>query len=87
MLMMKEFVDITVTAGGIKPPCATLTRNRILFMRRNVPIPGLSVFVLYFILFTIPKNTMTYLVKKQGEHLKWFWKGILWHFNSKIKFN
>jgi GT2 family glycosyltransferase len=33
-----------------------LTRNRILFMRRNIPFPGLAVFFGYFLLFTIPKN-------------------------------
>ena len=64
-----------------------ITRNRILFMRRNVPFPGLFVFLLYFTCFTIPKNTLQFLVKKQKDHLRSFWKGILWHFNSKITFN
>jgi GT2 family glycosyltransferase len=78
----------SMTTGKMSPlKTFYLTRNRILFMRRNVPIPGLSVFILYLIFFTIPKNTFSYLLKRQGEHLKWFWKGILWHFNSKIKFN
>jgi GT2 family glycosyltransferase len=78
----------SMTTGKMSPlKTFYLTRNRILFMRRNVPIPGLSVFILYFIFFTFPKNTISYLLKRQGEHLKWFLKGILWHFNSKIKFN
>lgn len=64
-----------------------ITRNRILFMRRNTPLPGLLVFLAYFICFTIPKNTLQFLVRKQKDHLKSFWKGILWHFNSKITFN
>jgi len=63
-----------------------LTRNRILFMRRNMPAHGLSVFVLYFILFTIPKNSLNYLWKRQTNHLKSFWRGIWWHFNHKITF-
>jgi GT2 family glycosyltransferase len=64
-----------------------LTRNRILFMRRNSALPNLTVFLFYFILFTAPKNTVTFLFKGQKEHLQSFWKGIMWHFNRKITFN
>jgi GT2 family glycosyltransferase len=64
-----------------------LTRNRILFMRRNIPLPGLLIFIFYFTFFTIPKNTITLLLKGQSDHLRSFWKGIMWHFNSKITFN
>src|SRR5829696_4228065 len=63
-----------------------LTRNRILFMRRNVHFGGLAVFVLYFTFFTIPKNTLSFLLKRQTDHLKSFWKGIGWHFNRKISY-
>jgi len=74
---------------GKESPLKTyyITRNRILYMRRNVPLPGLLVFLLYFTCFTIPKNTLQYVVRKQKDHLRSFWKGILWHFNSKITFN
>lgn len=64
-----------------------ITRNRILFMRRNAPLPGLMVFLAWFVCFTIPKNTVQFLLKKQRDHLRSFWKGIFWHFNSKITFN
>ena len=64
-----------------------ITRNRILFMRRNAPLPGLMIFLAWFVCFTIPKNTVQFLAKKQQDHLRSFWKGILWHFNSKITFN
>jgi GT2 family glycosyltransferase len=63
-----------------------LTRNRILFMRRNMPVHSRIVFFAYFTFFTVPKNTCMYLVKGQREHLKSFWKGIMWHFNRKINF-
>jgi GT2 family glycosyltransferase len=74
---------------GKESPLKTyyITRNRILYMRRNVPLPGLLVFLAYFALFTIPKNTLQFILKKQKDHLRSFWKGILWHFNSKITFN
>lgn len=64
-----------------------LTRNRILFMRRNTPILGFSVFLLYFTLFTTPKNSFKFLLKGEKEHFRSFWKAIFWHFNSKITFN
>jgi GT2 family glycosyltransferase len=77
----------SMTTGKTSPlKTFYLTRNRILFMRRNIPIAGLSVFLLYFTFFTIPKNTLSYLLKRQTNHLKSFWKGIFWHFNSKISF-
>jgi GT2 family glycosyltransferase len=64
-----------------------LTRNRILFMKRNMALPNYIAFLLYFTFFTIPKNTATFVFKGQREHLRSFWKGIMWHFNHKITFN
>ncbi|HJU46043.1 MAG TPA: glycosyltransferase family 2 protein [Chitinophagaceae bacterium] len=64
-----------------------LTRNRILFMRRNMPLLNLGIFLLYFVFFTVPKNTAIYLVKGQKDHLMSFWKGVIWHFNPKTTFN
>jgi len=63
-----------------------LTRNRILFMRRNVAWPAFLVFTAYFLFFTMPKNSLSYLIRGQSAHLKSFWKGVLWQFNSKISF-
>jgi GT2 family glycosyltransferase len=63
-----------------------LTRNRILFMRRNMPAASFMVFMAYLVIFTIPKNTISFILKKQKDHLKSFWKGILWHFNKNISF-
>lgn len=63
------------------------TKNRIYYMRRNAPKAGLLVFYLYFTFITIPKNTLTFLLKGQKAHLRSFWKGILWQFNRRITFN
>ena len=63
-----------------------LTRNRILFMRRNMALPNLLVFLAYFTFFTIPKNTVTFLFKGQKDHLRSFWKGIMWHLNPSGNF-
>ena len=59
-----------------------LTRNRILFMRRNVKGLPLYIFTFYFMFFTIPKNTFFYLLKKEADHLKAFWRGLAWNFTN-----
>ncbi|HQW45069.1 MAG TPA: glycosyltransferase family 2 protein, partial [Chitinophagaceae bacterium] len=63
------------------------TKNRILFMRRNMSKASYFIFLLYFTFLTVPKNTATFIVKRQAAHLRSFWKGIMWHFNKKITFN
>lgn len=63
------------------------TKNRILFMRRNMALPNFIIFLVYFTFLTIPKNTISFFIKGQKHHLRSFWKGILWHFNKKITFN
>ncbi|KAA2242446.1 glycosyltransferase family 2 protein [Chitinophaga agrisoli] len=54
-----------------------ITRNRILFMRRNVQLPARLVFLLYFIFLTVPKNTLQFLLQRESVHLKAFWRAIL----------
>ncbi len=56
-----------------------LTRNRILYMRRNSGYINLVVFSLFFTFFTIPKSVIRYLFKKQFLHIKLFFKAILWN--------
>ncbi|HEY2726327.1 MAG TPA: glycosyltransferase family 2 protein [Parafilimonas sp.] len=59
-----------------------LNRNRILFMRRN--LKGLSFlgFAFYYTFFTLPKNTINFLFKKETDHLKAFWKGLMWNLSN-----
>ena len=64
-----------------------LTRNRILFMKRNVRHLGFVAFILYFFFFTAPKNTFQFLFKGKKDHLISFWKGVFWHVNNRITFN
>ncbi len=64
-----------------------LTRNRIFFMRRNTSLFPFFLFTLFMLFFTIPKNTILFLVKGQNRHLRSFWKGILWQFNQSITFS
>ncbi|HEU4555664.1 MAG TPA: glycosyltransferase family 2 protein [Chitinophaga sp.] len=60
-----------------------ITRNRILFMRRNVQLPARLVFMLYFTFLTIPKNTLQYVLRREATHLKAFWRGIFWNLGLK----
>lgn len=64
-----------------------LTRNRILFMKRNMTTGNFLIFLTYFSLFTVPKNSAVFLLKRQMHHFRSFWKGIMWHFNKNITFN
>ncbi|RPE08359.1 glycosyltransferase family 2 protein [Chitinophaga lutea] len=59
-----------------------ITRNRILFMRRNVKLLHRAVFMCYLALFTIPKNTLTFLLKREHAHLKAFWNGLFWNIKN-----
>jgi GT2 family glycosyltransferase len=63
-----------------------LNRNRILFMRRNVKSLPFFVFAMYFTFITLPKNTITFLIKNEKDHLKAFWQGLKWNLsNPKVK--
>jgi hypothetical protein len=53
------------------------TRNRILFMKRNVAWYQYLVFILFFIFLTVPKNSLQFVLGGKMEHLKAFWKGTL----------
>ncbi|MDB4533965.1 glycosyltransferase [Vicingaceae bacterium] len=60
-----------------------LTRNRILFMRRNKPVHYQFIFYLYMFFISIPKNITSLMFKGQFEHLKYFVLAILWNFGYK----
>jgi GT2 family glycosyltransferase len=67
-----------------------MTRNRLLYMRRNTSGLTKVTWVLYFVLFTLPKNTLMFTLRRELEHVRAFWKGLFWnmtHMNNgkKIK--
>lgn len=53
-----------------------LTRNRILFVRRNSNWLQRIIFVLFFVLFTFPKSVIMYISKRQFNFLNSFFKGF-----------
>jgi len=72
----------SVTVGKANPlKVYYLTRNRILFMRRNSAWFQFLVFIIFFGLFSFPKSVVSYLLKKQFQFAKSFlrgtWNGIL----------
>jgi GT2 family glycosyltransferase len=58
------------------------TRNRILYMRRNTNFFQFSVFMTFFLVFTVPKSTLRFALKKQYQHLRSFAKGVAWNFTT-----
>lgn len=61
-----------------------LTRNRLLFARRNfngIPFIGSMIFQ---IVISIPKNILFFLFRWQPEHLKAYLKGIKWNLLTRI---
>ena len=62
-----------------------LTRNRILYMRRNSSAFNLLVFGLFFILFTIPKTIIACVISGHFVKLKWFLKGITYNLTHSSK--
>jgi GT2 family glycosyltransferase len=67
-----------------------MTRNRLLYMRRNSSgLPKLAALA-FFILFAAPKNMLRYAVQREVEHVKAFWRGCMWnitHLSNGNKFN
>ena len=53
-----------------------LTRNRILYMRRNSERMKLVIFYLFYSCFTIPKTAIKYAYKRNGAFLKAFFLGV-----------
>jgi GT2 family glycosyltransferase len=60
-----------------------LTRNRLLYQRRNVQGFQLLFSILFFTLISIPKNSIQYLLKGKIDMLKAFWKGVLWNITAR----
>jgi GT2 family glycosyltransferase len=56
-----------------------MTRNRLLFMRRHTAGLKKISWMLFFLLFSIPKNSISFILKSDISHLKAFWKGLLWN--------
>lgn len=56
-----------------------MTRNRLLYMRRNTAGWRKITWILFFVLFTLPKNTFVFALRREVEHVRAFWKGLFWN--------
>jgi len=63
-----------------------LTRNRMLFMRRNFNAGRLAVFFVFLLLVTLPKNGLRYIFKGDFENFKAFLRGVFSGFKSPTNF-
>ncbi|SHG69494.1 glycosyltransferase family 2 protein [Flagellimonas flava] len=70
----------SVSTGKFSPlKTYYISRNRILFARRNFKPFPLFVSMLFQGLVSIPKNVLTFLVKRKFGHLKAFWNAVSWN--------
>lgn len=56
-----------------------MTRNRLLYMRRNTSGFKKMTWILFFLFFSLPKNALRFTLQRDIEHGKAFWKGLLWN--------
>jgi len=57
-----------------------MTRNRMLFIRRNTGIINTFFFSVYYLLFACTKQIVSYLLKGRPGLVKWVFKGVFWNF-------
>ncbi|HMI64823.1 MAG TPA: glycosyltransferase family 2 protein [Cyclobacteriaceae bacterium] len=71
----------SISTGGGESPLKVyyLTRNRLLFMRRNFSGLPFLLGLLFFIFLSTPKALVTYLVKGKPQLMKSFLSGIWWN--------
>lgn len=61
-----------------------ITRNRLLFMRRNYQGISLFLFWLYFLVVAAPKNVLQLILKKDLKNAQALWAGVRWNLSSSI---
>lgn len=59
-----------------------LTRNRIVFMRRNIHGFDFFMALFYQLFIAIGKNGIVYLIKGRGNLAKSYWSGIWWNLQN-----
>lgn len=59
-----------------------LTRNRILYMRRNSNKLQYACFMAFFLLLSTPKAVINFLSERKYEHIKSYFKAIRWNFKE-----
>lgn len=60
-----------------------MTRNRILFIRRNAPPISLAIFCLYFLFVVTPRNLVSYITSSRPDLVRSFFKALRWNLTHK----
>lgn len=70
----------SVSTGKFSPlKTYYISRNRILFARRNFKPFSLFISLVFQALVSIPKNLLKFTIKLEFEHLKAFWRAVSWN--------
>src|SRR5690606_26849527 len=70
----------SVSTGNASPlKTYYMSRNRLIFMRRNFKGLPFLTGLLYFCLFSFPKNIIRYTIQGNSKLLKAFWSGVYWN--------
>jgi GT2 family glycosyltransferase len=71
----------SISTGGDESPQKTyyLTRNRLLFMRRNFTGAKFLAGIFFFMILSMPKNILAFLLKGRTDLVKAYFKGIGWN--------
>ncbi|MFD0749428.1 glycosyltransferase family 2 protein [Mucilaginibacter calamicampi] len=56
-----------------------MNRNRILFIRRNAPLPARLFFYIYFVALVAPRNILKYIKIGHKDFIRWLLKAIWWN--------
>lgn len=56
-----------------------MTRNRLLYMRRNTAGLMKVSWILFFLFISLPKNALMFTLKRDLKHGRAFWKGLFWN--------
>jgi len=75
------FHKVSVSTGQASPlKTYYMTRNRILFMRKNAEQTRLPLFIIYFLFVAFPKHLLTHLTGGRWQHvqsvLRGTWQGL-----------
>jgi GT2 family glycosyltransferase len=57
-----------------------MTRNRMLFIRKNTSVLNTIIFSFYYIFIACTKQIINYLLKGRKDLIKWVFKGVSWNF-------
>lgn len=70
----------SVSTGKFSPlKTYYISRNRILFARRNFKPFSLFISLVFQALVSIPKNLLKFTIKREFEHLKALWRAVSWN--------